>query len=286
MNGIYITLKEFDALRGASDLAVRVYIVLRRWMDIATGTVGRQRYISYQMLAEECETAVPKGAGWQRIQPTRKELRVVLASLERAALLRRLADDAPVFLLPKALTAEARANQTGPEQGQPAHPAKPCLVSVSSHTGPIHRPEQGTHQRSEKSMSTSPAAALILPVVDNSAGKVAADFLDRLSKRLGYPILHRHGDPLLAKWVEDGLTFDLLEAAVIAAKAARERDGNRAPLNPGYIAAFLPGENDWRQSWQGILAKGASLGIHPKTGESSPMFKARVLAAAQPVEAA
>lgn len=289
MKGYFITRVEYEALHGVSALAFRVYHILRRWMDIATGTVGQSRYVSYQMLAEACETAIPKGAGWQRQQPTRKELRVAIASLERNALLSRLADDAPVFALKKALTvdnASARSNQTGPEQGQVAHPAKPYLVGVSGHTGPLHRPEPGTHQSIKKSMSTPPAAALTLPSVDNSAGKIAADFLDALSKKLGYPILHRHNDPLLARWVENGLTFDTLETAVVAAKAARDRDNNRAPLNPGYIAVFLPNETDWQQSWSGIVAKGQQLGIHPKTGESSPAFKARVLAAAQSSEAA
>lgn len=128
-------------------------------------------------------------------------------------------------------------------------------------------------------MSTPHTAALTLAAVDNSAGKIAADFLDRLSKTLGYPILHRYNDPILTQWVEAGLTFAELEAAVIAAKAARDRDNNRAPLNPGYIAAFLPGTEDWRHSWSGICAKGAALGITPKTGEAGPTYKARVLAA-------
>jgi hypothetical protein len=276
--------QEFEALNGLSNLAVRVYIVLRRHMDPWLGTVGQARPISYTMLAEHCYTAIPKGAGYQRITPTRKELRVALASLERAGLLLRLNDDAPVFALKKALTAtdaSARSNQTGPLQGQVATPAKPCLVGVSGHTGPLHRPEPGTHINSkQKQPSTVSAASLNPSPVDNSAGQIAADFLNRLSKTLGYPILHRHGDPLLAKWVESGLTFADLEAAVLAAKAARDRDNNRAPLNPGYIAAFLPNADDWQSSWAGICAKGASLGVHPQPGEASPMYRQRVLASA------
>jgi hypothetical protein len=53
-----------------------------------------------------------------------------------------------------------------------------------------------------------------------------------------YSIAHKHGDPKLAQWVEDGLTFDALETAVKAARNARQRDVP-PPLNTGYIA-YIP----------------------------------------------
>lgn len=274
---------EYDSLLGLSDLAVRVYLVLRRCMCHITGTVGQRRPISYTMLAEHCETAIPKGAGHQRSQPTRKELRVAIASLERADLLTRLAADAPVFRLKKALTAadvQARPNQTGPEQGQGSSVATHCFNEEKRHTGPLHSPEPGTHINSKYDVSTESAAARKPSPVDNSAGRIAADFLSKLSKRLGYPILHRHDDPRLAAWVESGLTFEALENAVLAAKAARDRDNSRAPLNPGYIASFLPSEHDWLETWTGITTKGRSLGLHQAPGESGPAYKARVIAAA------
>ena len=103
--------------------------------------------------------------------------------------------------------------------------------------------------------------------------------MNLLSKKLGYPIAHKHGDPKLAKWVEDGLTFDALETAVRAAKEARQRDGNPAPLNPGYIASFLAQPDDWHATWSGIVAKGQTMGIEQQAGEQCPNFKQRVLMA-------
>ena len=276
--------EHIDAIGTAAELVRAHAEELRCWTDYLTGTVGRARAISYTMLAEECETAIAKGAGWQRVQPTRKALRVALASLERAGLLRRLDDDAPVFLLPHAFTASARPNQTGPEQGQVALPATPCAVGVTAERGQVPPLEQGTHVNSKQKQSFSVAAASSQPrPVDNSAAAIAADFLNKLSHQLGYPILHRCDDPRLAQWVEDGQTFDAIETATVAALAARQRDGSRAPLNPGFIARFLPSQDDWRQRWSGIVAKGAALGMTQHPGETCPAYKARVLAAADPL---
>ena len=275
---------EFDALHGLSDLAVRLYLVLRRYMCHLTGTVGQRRPLSLRTLAELCETAIAKGAGWQRIQPTRKALRVALASLERAGLLERLDDDAPVYRLKKAMiadNADVRPNHTGPEQGQLRMVANPHDYGVSEQTGPRQPGERGTYVNSKPAASFSIAAASSTPQPgDNSAGRIAADFLTQLSKRLGYPILHRHDDPRLAEWVASGLSFETLEVAVTAARAARERDQSRAPLNPAFIAAFLPSPADWRDSWSGIVAKGQALGLSQQPDEPAPSFKARVFAAA------
>jgi hypothetical protein len=112
--------------------------------------------------------------------------------------------------------------------------------------------------------------------VDNSPGKLAAEFLHRLSQRLGYPITHRPNDPLLARWSEEGLSFSVLEQAVKAAREARNRDQSCAPLNPGFIAAFLAPPDDWRTTWSGIVGQGKALGIVQQPGELAPYFKARV----------
>lgn len=277
--GIFITAAELDAMRGTSDLAARLYPVLRRHMDYGTGLVGKHRRISYQGLREECETVIPRGAGWQRNQPTIKALRVALSGLFRHGLVEPAGEF--VFSLPLAFTASARPKQTGQSAGTVDNSANAQLERVPGHTGQGHPPQTGHTSKVKEKHPFGVAAASGTPgAVDKSAGGIAADFLVKLSQKLGYPILHRHDDPRLAAWVESGLTFDALESAVIAAKAARERDGNRAPLNPGYIAAFIGQPDDWRQTWSGIVAKGESLGLTQAPGEPAPAFKARVFAAA------
>ena len=281
MNGIYLTREEFDALRGQSNLAVRLYIHLRFRMDLASRTVGQVRPISYQALAEDCETAIRKGAGWQIMPPTRKQLRVAIANLERGALLRRLSDDAPVFLLARAPDISARQKQTGPEQDRSTTHAKPCTARVWARTGQTNSIERGTHQRSEEKHPFSIAAAGSTPrPVDKSTADGAAALVEMMQIRIGYPIRHHADDPRFAEWTAKGMDFDVLVAAAQAAKAARERDNNRAPLNPGYISAFLGAPDDWTRSWSGICRKGESLGVMPQPGEASPIYKARVFAAA------
>ena len=113
MNGIYLTLIEFEALRGESDLAVRLYLNLRFRVDLASRLVGLKTRLSYQALREDCERWTPRGHGYQRTQPSLKALRVALDSLIRAKLLEKRGDGL-VFLMPLAATAAALASTTTP----------------------------------------------------------------------------------------------------------------------------------------------------------------------------
>ena len=275
-NGIFITRDELDATRGLSDLAVRLYMRLRALMDFSTGIVGKHRRISYQSLKEDCEVVTPQGQGFMRTQPTLRGMRTAFEGLERAGLVEPVGP--LVFHLARAQKLQARPNQTRHEPGRVDIAANPCQMHDSGRTRHEETAEPVTPLRvKEVPKSTAPVKP-----VDNSAGAglAAADFLNLLSKKLGYPIAHKHGDPKLAKWVEDGLTFDALETAVRAAKEARQRDGNTAPLNPGYIASFLGQPDDWRATWSGIVAKGRALGIEQLEGEHCPDFKHRVMQAA------
>lgn len=280
MKGYYVTEQEDDALYGVSPLAFRIYHLLRSVMDLRTGIVGKVRRISYKMLSESCETHTPRGQGVQITSPTVKEIRVAMDALLRAGMLIREPEPF-VFLLPLASTAKVQAFQTGQSEGTTAQPSNPHGYSIYSQTGHENEGKQGAHRCTVYCLSTESAAAVNSSPVDNSAGQIAAAFLAQLSKTLGYPIQHRHDDPRLAEWVESGLTFEALEAAATAAKEARQRDNNPAPLNPGYIAAFLPDPNAWQQSWRGIVSKGQSLGLTQQPGEQAQVFRARVLAASE-----
>ncbi len=283
--GIFITADELNATRGLSDLAVRLYWRMRTLMDISTGIVGQSRRISYQSLKEDCEVLTPKGLGHQRTQPTLRNLRTALDGLERAGLAEPLG--LLVFRLALAQKLQARPNQTRHEPGTVENVASPCQQGDSARTRQAESAEPGIPKGFKEKHSYFVAAASRAPEpVDSSAGGVAADFLNLLSKRLGYPIVHRHGDPVLARWAAEGVTPDRLESAVLAAQAARQRDGNPAPLNPGFIAAFLAQPEDWRTTWSGIVGKGKEHGIEQQPGEPAPNFKARVFLAASTSEVA
>jgi hypothetical protein len=78
---------ELDALTGLPDLHVRLYIFgIRRYMDYATGIVGRKRGISYQSLSEVLYVEPIRGVK----TPTcfsRSQLRRAVKALERAGLI-------------------------------------------------------------------------------------------------------------------------------------------------------------------------------------------------------
>ena len=282
-NGVYITSDELIATIGLSDLAVRLYLRLRSLMDFSTCTVGKHRRISYQSLKEDCEVETPKGQGYQRTQPTEKAVRCALAGLERHGLVEIVGP--LVFHLACAQKSESRPFHTGRERGTVALAANPDAARDSRRTGQAESAERGAHLRFKKSNVYTSTAAGTPRSVDNSAGGIAADFLNLLSQKLGYPIAHKHGDPKLAQWIESGVTLDALEAAARAALEARQRDGNPAPLNPGYIATFLGQRADWRATWSGIVGKGKALGIEQRDGEMAPYFKQRVMQAAEEVTA-
>jgi hypothetical protein len=275
------TLVEFDALRGVSDLSARIYVVLRRWMDFNTGkTGGWQRRISHQMLREECECWIPRGAGYQKKQPSQKQIRVALAGLERTKLIVRLADEALVFSLPKAEKKFTRPFETGQKLGRESIAEDACQSRASRQTGQAS-PHRTRHTSGVRVYpSPDPAAAGAHEAVDKSSEKVAADFLSKLSKTIGYPIQARHDDRVLLQWIEVDMCATTLEGAANAAKTARLRDSNPAPLNPAYISAFLSQPEDWQKSWRKIVAKGEALGVHKMANEHDQTFKSRVLTAA------
>ena len=296
MNGIWITAQEIEAMRGLSNLSVRLYIELRRRMDLATQVTGVVRRISRQSLKEECEQWIPRGGGYQRVQPTDKGLRVALQALERQGLIVPDARLPMVFRLVLSTGALARPAHTGPEPGRVEPAAKPHGGEVSAHTGPTDPPQTGPTSSIKLTALTAASTPPAEAPVDHSAAGIAAAFLKRLSCALPYPIRYGANDTHLERWMGSGRSFSEIEQAVMAALAARKRDGSTAPLNPGFINAFLspvrasadsaPGggswgrDPDWASTWPGIEAKAATLGLVRQEGEHYPLFRQRVLRAA------
>lgn len=199
MNGIYLTAGELDALHGCGPLGIAVYVHLRAWMDLRTGTVGASRPISRAMILAYVETHVPRGAGVETVKSTVKELRTALDRLSRAGLLLRKGnDDALVFRLPLAQTPSLDQNKQGrvraggndPEQGrvqgaEQGRESGRVQPSIGAGFAADRDPEQGRergaaqgrehdrgrkaipglHQRSESKPSTPQAASTAEPGV-------------------------------------------------------------------------------------------------------------------------
>lgn len=105
--------------------------------------------------------------------------------------------------------------------------------------------------------------------------------------------------PKVIAWAEAGVTDDQLADAYSAALADRNARGDSRPISAGFLDVFVSRvlnppvvahgaavgsaggrQGPWHQSWQGIVAKGAELGLVQGKDEIAPHFKARVYAAA------
>lgn len=249
MDGLYLTMEEFNGLQGCSNLAFRLYVVLRRWMDLRTATVGRHgKCISYQGLREECEAAIPRGAGHQLVKPTLKEVRLALDGLERCGMISRLGGELLAFLLKKARVVSVRSNQTGQSAGRVDESENACAAMVSERTGQGKQAKPGIHQRSEvNNLSVvNAAAALSVDNFDPAPEKVLlplhvqmASWLGEREKRRGKVLRVRQDDATVLGWVEAGATLEMLSVAYADAVADRELQNNPHPLNVAFLGIFM-----------------------------------------------
>lgn len=113
MNGVYLTSDELGAMHGCGPLAACLYVWLRSWMDLRTGVVGVSRTISLAMLADYAETHTNRGAGYQVIKPSPKNVRTALDALARVGLVRRTGSEKLVFRMPMAQTLSLASDEPG-----------------------------------------------------------------------------------------------------------------------------------------------------------------------------
>lgn len=137
-----VTADELDRLHGTGPLAIAVYLHLRAWMDYSSGATGRTRAISLSMLAAYTEEHITRGNGVQIEQASQKAIRTSIDRLQRAGLLRRLPGDNLHFLLPMALNASARPNQTR-HNGGTKQSTEPGTVEASIDAGLSDEPGTG-----------------------------------------------------------------------------------------------------------------------------------------------
>lgn len=105
--------------------------------------------------------------------------------------------------------------------------------------------------------------------------------------------------PKVLAWAEAGLTDDQLADAYSAAVADRDAKKDKRAISAGFLDVFVSKvlnppvvaqgagsgsaggrQGPWHQSWQGICAKAAELGLQQGKDELAPHFKLRVYRAA------
>ena len=277
---VAITADELDALHGAGPLSFQVYVLLRAWMDYGTGAVGFSRPISLHMLRAYCESHTPRGTGVQIEQPSEKGIRTALDRLQRAGLLRRTGGDRLAFLLPLALTASARPQQT--RQGDGAElSTEPGMAKASPGTGFTAEPGTGN------TPAEGPNPAHIMNHVLLSSTCGLAEYLR------GQDVQTAGKEHVIAGWRSSGVTLDQLGKAVAMARAIRTKAGSRQALNVGFIESILnaappapaapaapaaPTASTARAlTHQALLRIGAERDRPPRPGESWEAYRLRLL---------
>lgn len=305
MRGVFICAAELEALHSCSPLAGMTYLWLRSFADLRSGVVGRTRPVSLSMLRAYTETHTPRGNGVQITQPSERGMRTALAALERAGLLRRVADDRRlVFLLPRmeTLSLASRkpdANPTGkhgtaPDAGDNSSNASPVADLVPRHRANsvdvsmrVHRPNP-THIRGQRIEPSPPqTASTPEPGLHAQEGAAAAAGSDRCKAVAN--LLRDSGVRVIGNETELINLADVPKAEVLAAvdlaRQNRLDTGSTQPIGLKFVVALLDRvrqrsgkahKQAWWSSEASILAKGAELGLSPRPGEEWVTFKARL----------
>lgn len=305
MRGVFICAAELEALHSCSPLAGMTYLWLRSFADLRSGVVGRTRPVSLSMLRAYTETHTPRGNGVQITQPSERGMRTALAALERAGLLRRVADDRRlVFLLPRmeTLSLASRkpdANPTGkhgtaPDAGDNSSNASPVADLVPRHWANsvdvsmrVHRPNP-THIRGQRIEPSPPqTASTPEPGLHAQEGAAAAAGSDRCKAVAN--LLRDSGVRVIGNETELINLADVPKAEVLAAvdlaRQNRLDTGSTQLIGLKFVVALLDRvrqrsgkahKQAWWSSEASILAKGAELGLSPRPGEEWVTFKARL----------
>ena len=286
---------EKEALDGLPLMQRWLYMVLRWYMDRATGRVGDTRGISLQSLAEELYVEPVRGRHAADCgSPSKKAVRSALDGLEREGLIRPCGNgEVLVFFLPKARCVSARSKDEGHMRGTDEGHSHGMPQSRASKEnapyegfdeGHTQTPDEGhtSRERVNHPYTEASAAAQAAPV-DKSALLVLPLQAERVVEWIRLQELERGcrakvtpRAPLIAAWLgELAVTGEELHEAYSLAKIDREVTKNRAAINLPFLDIFVRrvvGERRvskgkvslgelWHTSWEGLNRKAVELGI-------------------------
>ena len=313
---ISLVTAEWEALAGLPYLQVRLYLVLRWYMSVATRRVGEMRRISLQGLCDELYVE-PAPGRVDSGSPSKKAVRSALQQLEKHGLVMPCGNgEVLVFLLPKAGGESVRQKSKGHKRGtvsgqtlghgemqsqqgfpdemghvmgQPQNPIKGHTSEVRVNH-PLNK-----QQQQHVALPVDKSALLVLPL---QAEKIA-EWLRRQESERGCRSRVVSGSPQIAAWMALAVTGDELHEAYSLAKVDREVTKNRSAINLPFLDIFVrrvlegrlvcrgKGETRpalWHTDWDGLAGKAAELGVPTWDGrEGFVEFQRRVMAAAQAV---
>lgn len=310
---ISIVSAEWEALSGLPYLQVRLYLVLRWYMNVATRRVGDIRGISLQSLSEELYIEPAPGRS-ESGSPTKKAIRSALQQLEKHGLVSPCGNgEVLVFFLPKAGGGEARPNSKGHKRGtanrqamghgetteyqwfsdENGHVMGHGEIGLKGHTSEVRvnpisvePPAAAQPLTVERLLSTGPV--LSLPLAPAQVAEWIR--LHELQRGRRSRVLIRALQ--ITDWIGQGVTPEELAEAYCLAVTDREVTKNPAPINLPFLDIFVQrvrgcrkvsrGGGDfsayapWWSSPGGVAAKAAELGVERRDGESDRTLRERV----------
>ncbi|HLO65290.1 MAG TPA: hypothetical protein VK165_20195 [Azonexus sp.] len=305
---ISIVEAEWEALDGLPYLQVRLYMVLRWYMDVATGRVGDVRGISLQSLAEELYVEPAPGRS-ESGSPTKKAVRSALQQLEKHGLISPCGNgEVLVFFLPKAGSVPARQKAKGHKRGTVSghamgHGETPAPQGFSDVMGHAMGHTQNGLKGHTSEVRVNPlsveTSAATLRAVDNFADPAAvlldaaqiAEWIRLHERKRGCLAQVTRSDVENTDWIARGVTVADLHEAYALAVNSRVMTQNAAPVNVGFISVFMRdvlgagkavcrkanGRNHrWHDTQAGIEAMAARVGIARREGEEMHELRMRV----------
>lgn len=302
---------EWEALSGLPYLQVRLYLVLRWYMSVATGRVGDVRGISLQSLSEELFVEPAPGRS-ESGSPTKKAVRSALAQLEKHGLARPCGNgEVLVFFLPKAGSALTRQKTKGHKRGTLSGQAMGhgetdapqgfqdetgqamghWVNYTKGHTseGRVNHPYQQAAAAASggavNNLSTEPV--LVLPL----QASAVAEWIRLHERQRGCRPKVLGSAPQIAAWLAQGLGPQHLTEAYARAVLDRERTQNRGAINLPFLDIFVQrvmaeakavcreGSESaaWHVTPEGISRRAAEVGEPPRReGETLEAFRGRV----------
>ncbi|MCV6612897.1 MAG: hypothetical protein OIF55_19245 [Amphritea sp.] len=148
-----MNLQEYAALQDDNELcheARLVYLVFRRYMDFATGVVGRQRVVDYNEIRQSLEYSPARGSRDSPKRYSRDQVKRYIQLLVDRGLLRRLhrsgLRESMVFLLPLASSDSVRLNEERHQSAtRGAPPLKPVMTGVAVDSSATGAPREERH---------------------------------------------------------------------------------------------------------------------------------------------
>ena len=315
---ISIVTAEWEALGGLPYLQVRLYLVLRWYMDVATRRVGTARGISLQGLCEELYIE-PAPGRVESGSPTKKAVRSALLQLEKHGLIEPCGNgEVLVFLLPKAGSAQAREKTKGHKRGtvsghgmghSESTQPQGFAAGMGHVMGQPQNPIKGhtSEVRVNHPYTEASAAACTTPV-DKSALLLMPLQPERIAEWIRLQELDRgcrakvtSRAAKIAEWLALAVTGEELHEAYSLAKIDREVTQNRAPINLPFLDIFVRrviAERDvckgkatrsalpeWCQSPEAISEKAMAVGVVREHGEPIERLRDRVVTALKREEA-